>query len=94
MDGTEEEKKRWLKQKATKQWRYNILMSNQAEEYHQHEKERVQNYNTRKHQQKQPTAATGSPADTPSVKEKEDKTEKSKAQSRLWYVKYLNSIKN
>ena len=94
VDGTEEEKKRWLKQKATKQWRYNILTSNQAEEYHQCEKEWVCNYNASKHQQKQPTAAAGAPAATPSVKEKDDKTEKSKAQSRLRYIKYVNSIKN
>ena len=67
MDGTEEEKKRWLKQKATEKWRYNILTSNQAEEYHQHEKERVPNYNARKRQQKQPTAADEAPAATPSV---------------------------
>ena len=94
VDGTEEEKTRWLKQKATKQWRYNILTSKQAEEYHQHEKEWVHNYNARKHQQRQPTAAAGAPAATPSVKEKDDKTEKSKAQSRLQYIKYVNSIKN
>ena len=47
---------------ATKQWRYNILTSNQAEEYHQHEKEQVHNYNARKCQQKQPTATAGDPA--------------------------------
>ena len=72
-----------------------IIFSHQTtKEYHQHEKEQVCNYNARKHQQKQPTAAAGAPAATPSVKEKDDKTEKSKAQSRLRYIKYVNSVKN
>ena len=75
---TEEEKKKMVKQKATEQWRYNIPTSNQAEKYHQHEREWVHDYNARKYQQKQPTAAAGAPAATPSVEEKDDKTEKSK----------------
>ena len=37
VDGSEEEKKRWLKMKATEQWRYNILTSNQAAEYRERE---------------------------------------------------------
>ena len=69
-----------------------IISSSQTkQEYHQCEKEWVRNYNARKHQQEQPTSATGAPADMPTVKEKEDKMEKSKAQSRLQYV---NTIKN
>ena len=39
-DGTKEEKARWLKMKATEQWRYNILTSNQAAEYHESERKR------------------------------------------------------
>ena len=32
VDGSEEEKKWWLKMRATQQWWYNILTSNQAAE--------------------------------------------------------------
>ena len=52
VDGTEVEKMRWLKMKATEQWRYNILSSNQAAEYHECERHRVREYQMRKAQQK------------------------------------------
>ena len=60
VDGTEVEKKRWLKMKATEQWRYNILSSNQATEYCEHERHQVWEYQMRKVQQK-PSAAMGAP---------------------------------
>ena len=49
-----EEKKWWLKMKATEQWHYNILTSNKADDYHQREKAHVSEYNARRHEQKQP----------------------------------------
>ena len=90
VDGTGEEKQRWLKMKAAEQWRYNILTSNKAEDYREREKAHVREYNARKHEQKQPSAAAGAPPKTAtssaSVDNKE-KTEKLKEQSRLRYVK-------
>ena len=95
VDGTEEEKKWWLKLKATEQWCYNILTSNKAEDYRQHEKARVSEYNARRCEQKQPPAAAGAPPKTAtssaSVDKNQEKTEKLKEQSRLWYVKYVKS---
>ena len=95
VNGSEEEKKRWLKQKATEQWRYNMLTSNQADEFREHEKLRVKEYQARKRQQKKPpAAAAGAPSAPEYIQESpvtvEEKTEKSKAQSRLRYVKYIN----
>ena len=65
VDGTEVEKKWWLKMKATEQWRYNILSSNQATEYHEHERHRVREYQMRKAQQKQSTAVGAPPCSSP-----------------------------
>ena len=81
--------------KAAEQWHYNILTSNKAKDYHQYEKAHVSEYNARKHEQKQPSAAAGAPpkaATSPaSVDKNQEKTEKLKEQSRLWYVKYVKS---
>ena len=54
VDGTEEEKKQRLKMKAREQWHYNVLTSNKAEDYYQHEKACVSEYNARRHEQKNP----------------------------------------
>ena len=81
--------------KATKQWRYNILTSNKAEDYCQCEKAHLSEYNARRREQKQPSAAAGAPPKTAtspaSVDKNQEKTEKLKEQSRLWYVKYIKS---
>ena len=55
----EEEKKQWLKMKPTEQWHYNILTSNKGEDYRQHEKACVREYNAKRREQKQPSAAAG-----------------------------------
>ena len=55
--GTSEEKQRWLKMKATKIWRYNILTSNQGAEYRRHENAHVKEYN---HKRKAAAAASAS----------------------------------
>ena len=46
--GTSEEKQGWLKMKATKIWRYNILTSDQGAEYRRHENAHVREYNCKK----------------------------------------------
>ena len=81
--------------KATEQWCYNILTSNKAEDYCQREKACVSEYNARRCEQKQPSAAAGAHPKTAtspaSVDKNQEKTEKLKEQSRLWYIKYVKS---
>ena len=95
MDGMEEEKKQWLKMKATEQWCYNILTSNKAEDYHQCEKAHVSEYNARRHEPKKPSAAAEAPPKTATspanVEKNQEKTEKLKEQSILLYIKYVKS---
>ena len=62
VDGMEEEKKQWLKMKATEKWHYNILTSNKAEDYHQCEKTHVSEYNARRGEQKKLLCCSWSPS--------------------------------
>ena len=97
-DGTKEEKARWLKMKATEQWRYNILTSNWATEYRESERKWVSAYN--KH--KKAATVTGQPKDnlqeevdpeeSVEIPDTEEKQDAAKEKSRLWYVKYVKFV--
>ena len=97
-DGTKEEKARWLKMKATEQWRYNILTSNWAAEYHESERKWVTAYN----KCKKAATATCQPKDNPQevvdpeesveIPDTEEKQDAAKEKSRLWYVKYIKFV--
>ena len=97
-DGTKEEKAKWLKMKATEQWRYNILTSNKAAEFRESERKRVSEYNKRKKsstaisQPKDKPEEKAEPEESCEISETEDKQETSKEKSRLRYVKYIKLV--
>ena len=91
----EDEKQKWFHKKCTEQWQYNILTSNKAAEFR--EKERVRckaAYHARKEKKAEASAVVGTPphAELPDDDVQEDKREKSKELSRLWYVKHTRKM--